>query len=283
MKIAVVGLGLIGGSLCKTIKKRTSHVCLGYDIDCRVTAAAIDESAVDEIITPERFKEADITFLCLYPAALVAFAEEYAGFFRPGSLVMDACGVKADPVRALTPLFTEKGVVFLGAHPMAGREFSGFRYAVDNLFENASFILTPTEQTPPHAVKTAKALAAELGFAHTVVSDPAQHDRIIAFTSQLAHVVSNAYIKSPTALEQAGFSAGSFLDLTRVARLNEDMWTQLFLDNRDALLYEVDTILGHLREYRDALFDGDADYLRALLRDGREKKEASLQTLELKE
>ena len=154
---------------------------------------------------------------------------------------------------------------------------SGFDYAKDDLFDGASFILTPTRETDPAAVETLRALALDLGFGKAVVSTPEEHDRIIAATSQLAHIVSNAYIKSPTLRHQAGFSAGSYQDLTRVAKLSEEMWTSLFLLNREALLFEVETIIGHLSQYRDALAAGNAPELKELLREGRILKEEDIE------
>ena len=169
----------------------------------------------------------------------------------------------------------DAGVRFVGCHPMAGREFSGFDHSLDNLFDKASFIMTPTDQTPMSAVREVSDLAYEIGFAKCVISTPEEHDRIIAFTSQLAHIVSSAYVKSPSLMKQAGFSAGSFRDLTRVAKLNEDMWTSLFLLNREPLIDEISHIISCLEDYRDALSSQDAERLKALLREGRILKEKS--------
>jgi prephenate dehydrogenase len=169
----------------------------------------------------------------------------------------------------------ELGVRFLGCHPMAGREFSGFAYSLDNLFEKASFIMTPTDNTKMSAVKEISAFAYRVGFSKCVVSSPQEHDEIIAFTSQLAHVVSSAYIKSPTLNKQAGFSAGSFKDLTRVAKLNPDMWTTLFMMNREALTAEIDHIIKALSDYRKCIAEGDSDTLHRLLEEGTRLKEKS--------
>ena len=158
---------------------------------------------------------------------------------------------------------------------MAGREFSGFEYSLDDLFDNASFIMTPTENTPQEEINLIEDLARSIHFKKVVKTTPEEHDRIIAFTSQLAHVVSNAYIKSPTHRQQLGFSAGSFQDLTRVAKLNEDMWTPLFIMNKEPLCFEIDYIMARLAEYRDAIANEDHDRLRQLLRDGRILKETT--------
>ena len=276
MKIAVVGLGLIGGSFCKAITKRTNHEVLGYNRTLSTAQKALAEGSIQQIITLDQLDQADLTIVCLHPVQTIAFLLEHKDDFARGSLVIDASGVKESVLEAVDRPLKEAGVRFVGCHPMAGREYSGYDYTLDTLFIGASFILTPTSLTDPAAVETVEELAKELGFGQTVRATPQEHDEIIAATSQLAHVVSNAYIKSPTLQREAGFSAGSFLDLTRVAKLNEDMWTDLFLMNRKALLQEIDCIQHSISQVRDALAQGDADTLKALLRDGRLRKEESI-------
>lgn len=271
MTIMVVGLGLIGGSLCKTIKKNTDHVCIGWDIDQKTQKEALECGAVDKI--SDDLSDADITFISLYPQATLNFISHNAGKFKKGSLVMDCCGVKQAICKKAEAELSKYDVCFLGAHPMAGREFSGFSYATDDLYDGASFIITPTSNTEERYIKTAEELAEKLGFGRTVVADPEEHDDIIAYTSQLAHVVSSAYIKSSSSSKEMGFSAGSFKDLTRVAKLNEDMWTSLFLLNSKPLIREIDEIILHLSEYRNAVADNDEEKLKELLKDGRIKKE----------
>ena len=185
---------------------------------------------------------------------------------------MDLCGVKRAVVRELAPVAEQYGFAYIGGHPMAGRERGGFTAATDSLYVGASMILTPDKRTDMQLLETLKAFFLDIGFASLTFSDPEEHDRIIAFTSQLAHIVSSAYVKSPEAQKRRGFSAGSFQDMTRVARLDENMWTELFLDDADYLTDELDILIGHLQEYADALKSKDAERLRALLRDGREKK-----------
>lgn len=273
MNIAVIGLGLIGGSLCKSLKKHTFHHIMGIDSDKETIKKALEQNAIDEEITEDRLSEANLTVICLYPEAICEFAEKNADKFKKGSIVTDTCGVKKAIVDRCTPILEEKGVMFLGAHPMAGREFSGFDYSTDSLFEGASFIITPSENTPQIAIDLLSTLAGSIGFGKAVVATPEKHDQVIAYTSQLAHVVSNAYVKSPSVNDFNGFSAGSFMDLTRVAKLNEDMWTSLFMCNKEALLKELDQIISNITEYRDAIRDGDSEVLRGLLRDGRILKE----------
>ncbi|MCD8094706.1 MAG: prephenate dehydrogenase [Ruminococcus sp.] len=268
MKIAIAGLGLIGGSLAKAIKKNTDYVVYGIDISEKTIAEALDEEVIDEAISSERLESCDLVIVALHPKATVDFILENRRFFKKGGIVIDCCGVKQSIVDAVEAELNECGVRFLGCHPMAGREFSGFAYSVDNLFETASFIITPTENTSPELVEQISKLALEIGFSKCVKSTPKEHDEIIAFTSQLAHVVSSAYVKSPTLEKQAGFSAGSFKDMTRVAKLNPDMWTQLFLMNREALTAELDNIIHELSRYRDCIAEDDEQTLHHLLAEG---------------
>ncbi len=278
MVIQIVGLGLIGGSFCKAIRRSTDHTVLGMDISTKTVQQALREGAIHAEGTAATLKTADLVIVCLYPEQTISFLLEHREDFRKGGIVCDACGVKTAVVDAVSGSLDRSGVRFVGCHPMAGRELSGFGASKADLYDGASFILTPIAETDPDAIAFLEEFARSIGFGQTVTASPTQHDRIIAATSQLAHVVSNAYIKSPTLREQAGFSAGSYLDLTRVAKLSEEMWTSLFLLNKDPLLFEIDTIIENLKQYRDAIAAGDADTLRNILREGRELKEADLQT-----
>ena len=279
MKIAVVGLGLIGGSFCKAIKAYTNHEVygVGRTLNSRSVQMALQEDAIDKAIIPSELGIADLTILCLHPQGIIDFVQENQEYFRPGSIVIDAGGVKEAIVSAVEPVLENRGVCFIGCHPMAGREFSGYAYSLPDMYKGASMILTPGEKTPEEAVLVVESLARDIRFGRIVKCTPKEHDSTIAFTSQLAHVVSSAYIKSPTTQKESGFSAGSFKDLTRVAKLNEDMWTELFLMNKESLVYEIDTIMGHLKQYRDAIADNQPEQLRELLKEGRIMKEWSLE------
>lgn len=277
MNIAVVGLGLIGGSICKALKANTFHHIMGIDTDPETVKKALAVGAIDEEITEDKLSEANLTIVALYPLAIVEFVKKNADKFRRGSIVMDICGVKGYIVNNCTPILDEKGVIFIGTHPMAGTEHSGFDYATADLFNKASFIITPTENTPQIAIDLVSTLGACMNFGKVVISTPEQHDSNIAYTSQLAHIVSNAYVKSPSLFRADGFSAGSFLDLTRVAYLNEEMWSGLFMCNKQAVLFEMDHIIKSLSEYRDAVEKEDVDTLRELLKNGKELKEKSME------
>lgn len=273
MTIGVIGLGLIGGSMAKSIKYNTQNEVLGTDIDPVVLLKAKLLGAIDEELTEDRIGECDIVIVALYPEAAKQYIISHASVFRKGALVLDTCGVKQYVCEDMWKVADENGFKFIGAHPMAGRHLSGFEYSLVNLFDDASMIVVPSKETDIGDLETLKKLFLDMGFSNIQFSSPEEHDRIIAFTSQLAHVVSNAYVKSPNAKVHAGFSAGSYKDLTRVAKLNETMWTELFLENGENLANEIDIIIDNLQQYSDAIKAGDADMLRELLKVGRECKE----------
>lgn len=265
MKIAVVGLGLIGASLAKAIRRRTGNTVYGLDIDPDTCKKAKAGKYVDKIIEPDALVKADATFICLYPEDTVRFVLDHIQYFRLGSAVIDTCGVKQVIVDKLHEPLREAGVHFIGAHPMAGREVAGIDGAMEELFDGASFIVTPFDDTPQDLLKEVCALAREIGFGRVVHTTPEHHDEVIAYTSQLAHLVSNAYAKSPSRKKHKGFSAGSYKDLTRVAKMNNRLWVQLFMDNSSPLIEELDEMIAHLTEYRDALAAHDAEKLDAAI------------------
>ncbi len=271
--VAIAGLGLIGGSLALALKANTACTVVGIDRDEAAVSAARAAGAVD-LAGREALPRAQLLILALPPAAAAPFLREHAASLPPGTLVTDVCGVKRAVVAACEPVCREHGLVFLGGHPMAGKETSGFGSADAQLFRGASYILTPTPDTPPAAVDTMRELAAALGCARVTVASPEEHDRMIAFTSQLPHVLAGAYVKSPCCPKHAGFSAGSYRDVSRVASVDEKLWTQLFLMNGDDLCGEIDTLIENLRACRDAIAAKDAGRLEAVLREGRLRKES---------
>lgn len=273
MTVGVVGLGLIGGSLAKAIKYNTDNTVIGYDIDENVILKAKLLGAIDGELTEQGLAECDIIITGLYPEATKKYITENAGKFKKGAIVLDTCGVKAYVCEDMYRVAKENGFTFVGAHPMAGLHLSGFEHSQVTMFSNASMLLVPSADTGINELDTVRKLFSKIGFTNIQNTTPEEHDKIIAFTSQLAHVVSNAYVKSPSAKLHKGFSAGSYRDLTRVAKLNEVMWTELFLENRENLAFEVDTIIDNLKEYSKALKENDAETLEKLLRDGRVCKE----------
>ncbi len=273
LTVGVVGLGLIGGSMAKAYK-RQGHAVYGYDASETVTKFAILSGALDGALAREDYARCDLLFIATYPEAAVQFLRENGPYFSRDGIVMDLCGTKEMVCRAGFEAAREHGFTFVGGHPMAGTHNSGFKYAREDMFRGAPMVIVPPVRDDIALLARVKRLLAPAGFGSLSVTTGEAHDRTIAFTSQLAHIVSSAYIKSPTALEHRGFSAGSYRDMTRVAWLNPDMWTQLFLENRENLLRELDAILGHLGEYRAAIAQNDASTLRRLLEEGRQRKEA---------
>ncbi len=273
MTVGIVGLGLIGGSLAKALKANTQHTVLGDDVSESTRQYAHLIGCIDGELTAETLPQCDFVLLAVYPGATVEYVRQHAAQFGKGAVVIDCGGVKRSICEECRPLAREHGFVFIGGHPMAGLHRSGLKYATEDLYRGASMILTPEDTKDISLLERVTAFVKSMGFGSVTVTTPEQHDEIIAFTSQLAHVVSNAYVKSPRAQVHRGFSAGSYKDLTRVARLNDAMWAELFLENRDNLLTEIDTIIASLTEYREALNDRDEQTLRTLLRDGSDRKE----------
>lgn len=272
MKIGIIGLGLIGGSMAKAVKTRTAHEVYAFDIDKETMMLARLCGAMDAVLTQEEIPSCDIILLALRPGAAVKWISDNASYVSEKAIVVDLCGVKRDVCSKIAPIAGKYGFSYIGGHPMAGKERGGFVNSSPDLFVGASMILTPDERTDMTLLETLKTFFTDIGFASLTFSTPDEHDRIIAYTSQLAHITSSAYVKSPEAQRRRGFSAGSFRDMTRVAHLDEDMWTELFLSDADYLEEQLDILIDNLSEYRDALRDRDEDRLRALLRDGKEKK-----------
>ncbi len=274
MTIGIIGLGLIGGSLSKSIKEHSKHIVWGYDIDLTVVEKALLVGAIDEQLSDSMLPQCDIVLVALYPGRCVEYITAHADHFGPNAIVIDCAGVKRAVCDPLFELASKHSWTYIGGHPMAGREFSGFDHTTGTLFERASMILTPMPDVTIEALTEAKGFFLDVGFRTVRITTPEEHDSMIAFTSQLAHIVSSAYIKNPRSAQHKGFSAGSFQDMTRVARLNENMWTELFLDNADLLVPSIDDFIFRLTQYRDALADRNEQELWELLKEGRIKKEA---------
>ena len=263
----------MGGSLAKAISFGTEHTVWGTNRSPEAVQKALFVGAIEKELTKEDLTLCDLVIVALYPQASIDYIKENAALFKKDSIVMDISGIKRYVCDELYEVARDNGFVFLGAHPMAGLHLSGFEHSTAKIFNNSSMILTPYEDTPWGCVQTVRDLFLKIGFTNIQMSTPEEHDRIIAFTSQLAHIVSNAYVKSPNALIHKGFSAGSYKDLTRVAYLNENMWSELFLENRDNLINEIDSITDNLLQYKKALEENDRETLTRLLRDGKLLKE----------
>ncbi len=272
MTVGIAGLGLIGGSLAKAYKEK-GHTVLGYDRDDSINSFAVMSGAMDGVLTKENAKECDVIFIALFPVVAISFFREWADFISPETLVIDCCGTKEMVCAECFRIAEEHGLTFVGGHPMAGTHKTGFKASRANLFNGASMVIVPPRYDDIEFLERIKDCVMPAGFGKVTVTTADEHDRMIAFTSQMAHIISNAYIKSPTAGSHKGFSAGSYKDLTRVAWLNPDMWTELFLENKENLIYELDILINSLSEYREAIKNEDYEKLHKILDDGRKKKE----------
>ncbi|MBR4545768.1 MAG: prephenate dehydrogenase/arogenate dehydrogenase family protein [Oscillibacter sp.] len=272
MTIGIVGLGLIGGSVAKSAKDRTGHTVYGIDKEPEVVTMARMAGAIDGQLNEHNLPWCDLILLAIRPQDAVAWVESQNRMISPKTIVVDMCGVKRNVCAQIAPIARKRGFTYIGGHPMAGRERSGFTASSGDLFVDSYMILTPDERADVSQLETLKNFFTDLGFAGLTFATPDEHDRIVAYTSQLAHVVSSSYVKLPEAQKRRGFSAGSFRDMTRVARLDENMWTELFLENGDYLAPQIDALIEQLQMYAKAIRENDADTLCSLLKEGREKK-----------
>ncbi len=273
MTVGIVGLGLIGGSLAKAYKRDSSVTVLGWNRSRSTLEFAMLDGAVDGVLTAEKLKDCDLVLIALYPQAAMDYMREHADDFSKTGIVMDCAGVKRAICDFGFDLARKHGFTFVGGHPMAGTQFSGFKYAKATLYDRAPMVVVPPVFDDPDFLERIKALLKPAGFGRISVTTAKDHDEMIAFTSQMCHVVSNGYIKSPTAARHKGFSAGSYKDLTRVAWLNPGMWSELILDNRENMLAEMDAFIACMTAYRDAIAANDHDTLCALLEEGKRRKE----------
>ena len=272
MTIGVAGLGLIGGSVAKAYKK-AGHKVLAYDIDTIITDYSMLDGTVDGVLTEDNIGECELVLIALYPKATVEYLESIAPHINKNTVVMDLCGTKKSVCEKGFELSKKYGFSFAGGHPMAGTHNSGYKYSFAELFKGAPMVIVPHTFDDMAYLDKLKKMLEPLEFGFITAADAKRHDEIIAFTSQLAHIVSNAYIKSPTALAHSGFSAGSYKDLTRVAWLNPKMWAQLFMENKENILFELNTITYNLEQYKNAIESNDIQKLETLLEQGRKLKE----------
>ena len=271
MIVGIVGLGLIGGSMAKAYSEQ-GHTVLGIDTNTVTLDYAILAGAVHGKLDMDNIGSCELVLLAAYPAAAEEYLTQAAPHLPQTVTVIDCLGTKRRICEVGFPLAERYGFLFVGGHPMAGTHNSGFKYSRGDLFQGAPMVIVPPRYDDIDLLQRIKDLLAPAGFGTITVTTAAEHDRMIAFTSQMAHIVSNAYIKSPTAGTHKGFSAVSYKDLTRVAWLNPDMWTELFLENKGHLLQELDWYIAALQQYRDAMADDDAPRLRQLLDEGRIRK-----------
>ncbi len=272
MTVGILGLGLIGGSLARAYTK-SGHRVLVCDRDKDMLSFAQLAGAVDGELTEGNITECELILLAIYSGASASWLEDNAPYIQNKALVIDCCGIKEEICNRCFPIAEKYGFTFVGGHPMAGSHFSGFKYSRSNLFQGAPMVLVPPRYDDPELLQRIEDALAPCGFKQFSFTTASEHDRMIAFTSQMPHIISNAFIKSPTALSHKGFSAGSYKDLTRVAWLNPQMWAELFLGNKQNVLQEMDYYINSLQTYRKAIEQEDMDLLISLLDEGRKRKE----------
>lgn len=272
MTVGIAGLGLMGGSFAKAYKE-AGHTVFAHNRSRDTLELAKMSGVVDEELTKETVKDCDLLIIALYPKATIEYLTEMAPHISSRTLVIDTCGTKRNVCRACFSIAKQYGFVFVGGHPMAGTQFSGYKYSRASMYKGASMILVPEAFDDIELFERIKSMLAPCHFGRMTLTSAEKHDAMIAFSSQMAHVVSNAFVKSPAAREHKGYSAGSYKDMTRVAWLNETMWAELFLENQEYLLQELDILMEHLTEYRKALAEHDQSRMEILLREGRLIKE----------
>ena len=272
MKVGILGLGLIGGSLARAYALE-GHTVYAIQRNESMLSFAMLAGAVHGKLTEETIPECDLILLAIYPDGSASWLEKNAHLVSKDALVIDCCGIKKEICQRCFPLAEKYGFTFVGGHPMAGSQFSGFNYSRANLFEGAPMVLVPPVFDDIQLLDRIKTALKPCNFGFFSVTTAEDHDKMIAFTSQMPHILSNAFIKSPTALNHKGFSAGSYKDLTRVAWLNAPMWAELFMENKDNVLFELDYYINSLTAYRDAIAGDDMDKLVALLDEGKKRKE----------
>lgn len=272
MTVGIVGLGLIGGSLAKAYKRAGDIKVLAFNRDKTVLNFAILSNIADGILDMDNIGQCDLVLIATYPAAAEEYMRAAAPYFGKDTVVIDCLGTKRSICAVGFALAEEYGFTYVGGHPMAGTHNSGFKHSREDMFDGAPMVIVPPRYDDLAFLERIKSLLSPVGFGSINVTTAEKHDEIIAFTSQMPHIVSNAYIKSPTAGGHKGFSAGSYRDLTRVAWLNPKMWTELFLENGDNLVKELDFLIGSLSQYRDAIASKDAETLERILDEGRIRK-----------
>ena len=272
MKVGILGLGLIGGSLARAYAL-AGHTVYAIQRSQSMLSFAMLAGAVHGKLTEETIPECDLLLLSIYPDGSASWLEKNAHLVSSKALVIDCCGIKREVCQHCFPLAEKYGFTFVGGHPMAGSQFSGFKYSRASLFKGAPMVLVPPVFDDIQLLDRVKEALKPCEFGFFSVTTAEAHDKMIAFTSQMPHILSNAFIKSPTARTHKGFSAGSYKDLTRVAWLNPQMWAELFLENKDNLLFELDFYIDSLRAYRQAIAADDMDNLIALLEEGKKRKE----------
>ena len=275
-KVAVIGLGIMGGSIAKALKKTDKYYVIGYNRTEEITKRALSDGAIDEIWDGVSPIDADITILAVNPNVTAKLFETLPSLLKRGSILTDICGVKAEVVKMGEAVCKDKGIFFIGGHPMAGRERNGYDYSTEDLFFNRSYILTETANSDKETLNKLSQMALDMGCSDVTITSPEYHDKMIAYTSQIPHILAGAYMNSPTSATHKGYSAGSYHDVSRVASVDENLWSQLFLSNKDNLLYEIDILIRNLQDYKEAVARNDQSRLSGIIKTGRILKERDI-------
>lgn len=266
----------MGGSIAKALKKTNKYYVIGYNRTEEITKRALSDGAIDEIWDGVSPIDADITVLAVNPNVAFKLLETLPSLLKKGSILTDICGVKAEIVKMGEAVCKEKGIFFIGGHPMAGRERNGYDYSTEDLFFNRSYIFTETANSDKETLNKLSQLALDIGCSDVTITSPEYHDKMIAYTSQIPHILAGAYMNSPTSATHKGYSAGSYHDVSRVASVDENLWSQLFLSNKDNLLYEIDILIRNLQDYKEAVARNDQNRLSGIIKTGRILKERDI-------
>lgn len=266
MKIGIVGLGIIGGSYARALKPYHYHI-IGFDINPKTIDYAIQNNIVDEgYIETDKISECDIVFVCLYPNQTISFIKNHANKFKRDSIIMDVAGVKRHMINQLEMYFNDDfELVF--THPIAGSEKTGIENSNASIFKDANFIITPHKKNDDEKVNVARTLAKQIGFGKITLIDDVTHDKMIGFTSQLTHAIAIALVNSdPYNLSTSSFIGDSYKDLTRIAMINDSLWTELFFENKDFLTKNLDSFINEIQKVRDSIQNKDKETLSKIMK-----------------
>ncbi len=272
-KILIVGLGLLGGSYAKALKRFGFHISAitkeQSSIDYALKEGLIDEGSTQP--DARLVGEADIVIFALYPHIFIEWIEQYQSLFKSGTLITDVTGVKCSVVYKVQSMLRDD-VEFIAAHPMAGREASGVENSTDKMFAGANYIVTPTDKNTPEAINTCMELGRLLGFANVTTLSPEEHDEMIGFLSQLTHCIAITLMTCNDKENMEKFTGDSFRDLTRIARINDLMWSELFIENKKALLEQMNNFIDKFNELKSMLENEDVDSMRAMMRHSTQRR-----------
>lgn len=273
MKIAIIGLGLIGGSMARRLRGFRDCTIAAYNRTKESLDIAMSDGVIDEAYSNpgDAMENADLIIMCLYPQLNIDFVRENVDRIKSGAVITDVTGVKGFIIKEMQKILPET-VDFIGGHPMAGREVGGYKSSTDTLFDNAPYIITPDRTNSPESIKLVRDMAKYIGCREVVTTTPDEHDSIIAYTSQLMHIVAVALCENPLLERSSSFAGGSLQDCTRIAVINEKMWSELFVENKEHLAYRITEFQECLETIKQATLNGDRDELEKIMKHATEQK-----------